>query len=170
MAYSFHREIESLMPRLSSFARFLTKNASDADDLVQDSVERALLKSSQFTPGTNLRAWMFTIMRNTHINEIRRRARRGVTTDAYDCEDLFPVAADQEDRIELRDVARAYDRLSDDHRKVIELAGIQGRSYREMSELLDVPVGTVRSRLSRARAQLTDMMAEQAAGSFQQAA
>ena len=163
MAHCIHREIETLLPRLSSFARFLTKNASDADDLVQDSVQRALLKSNQFTPGTNLRAWMFTIMRNTHINEIRRRARRGITTDAFACEDLFPVAAGQEERMQLHDLSRAFDRLSDDHRAVVEMAGIQGRSYQEMSDQLGVPVGTIRSRLSRARAQLSDMMSEPAA-------
>jgi len=154
MAHSIHREIETLLPRLTSFARYLTKDPCDADDLVQASVERALRKAHQFTPGTNLKAWLFTIMRNVHINEIRRRARRGPTTDAMDCEELFSVAASQDIGLEVRDFMRAFDDLAVSHKKVIDLVGIQGHSYHEAAILLNVPVGTVRSRLSRARAHL----------------
>jgi RNA polymerase sigma-70 factor (ECF subfamily) len=104
-------------------------------------------------------------MRNAHIDELRRRARRGVTADAYECEDLYPEAARQEDRIQLRDVERAYRTLSEDHRDVIALAGVDGRSYEETSDMLDVPVGTVRSRLSRARENLIRKMQGGAASS-----
>jgi RNA polymerase sigma-70 factor (ECF subfamily) len=155
MAHSIHREIESVLPKLTSFARYLTKDLCEADDLVQSSVERALRKSHQFTPGTNLKAWLFTIMRNMHINEMRRRARRGTATDAMECEELFPIAANQEDRLEVRDFMRAYDGLVETHKSVIDLVGIQGHSYQETAVMLGIPVGTVRSRLSRARATLS---------------
>jgi RNA polymerase sigma-70 factor (ECF subfamily) len=158
MANSVYREIETLLPNLKSFALRLTKDPNDADDLLQASAELALSKIHQYTPGTNLRAWLFTIMRNCHINEVRRRARRGVPADANECEELFPQAARQVDQMEVRDVVRACQTLSHDHREVIGLAGIEGRSYAEMSEILDVPVGTVRSRLSRARNNLADWM------------
>jgi RNA polymerase sigma-70 factor (ECF subfamily) len=75
-----------------TFARYLTKNPADADDLVQAGVERALCRIDQFTPGTNLKAWFFIIMRNLHINEIRRLARYGATMDVQDCAYLFPIA------------------------------------------------------------------------------
>jgi RNA polymerase sigma-70 factor, ECF subfamily len=156
MAHSIHREIEDLLPRLLTFARYLTKNPADADDLVQASVERALRRIDQFTPGTNLKAWLFTIMRNLHINEIRRLARRGTPADASECEDLFPVAACQEDRLELRDFMRAYATLPDVHKRVIDLVAVDGWSYQEAADMLKVPVGTIRSRLSRARTQLSD--------------
>jgi RNA polymerase sigma-70 factor (ECF subfamily) len=158
MAHSVHREIEILLPKLTAFARYLTKDAADADDLVQASVERALRKVNQFTPGTNLKAWLFTIMRNVHINEIRSRARRGTTTDAMDCEELFPVAASQDSRLEVRDFLRAYEGLADTHQKIIDLVGIDGHSYQEAAVMLNVPVGTVRSRLSRARAHLSSIL------------
>lgn len=158
MAHSIQHEIELLLPRLTTYARYLTKDPCDADDLVQATVERALRKLSQFTPGTNLKAWLFTIMRNVHINEIRRYARRGTATDAMDCEELFPVAPNQDSRLEFRDFARAYGQLAEAHQRVIDLIGVEGHSYHEAATMLDVPVGTVRSRLSRARAHLSERL------------
>jgi RNA polymerase sigma-70 factor (ECF subfamily) len=155
MAHSIHHEIEELLPRLVAFARYLTKNPADADDLVQSSVERALQRIDQFTPGTNLKAWLFTIMRNLYINEIRRLARRGTTADASECEDLFPVAACQDDRLVWRDFMRAYATLPDVHKRVIDLVAVDGWSYQEAADMLEVPVGTIRSRLSRARTHLS---------------
>ena len=158
MGHSVNREIEVLLSRLNSFARYLTRDQSDADDLVQASVERALRKLHQFTPGTNLKAWLCTIMRNVHINEIRRRARWGIALDAADCEQLFPVAASQDGRLELCDFVRAYGNLPAVHKRVIDLVGIEGYTYQEAAIMLQVPVGTVRSRLSRARNHLSEQL------------
>jgi len=158
MAHSVHHKIEVLLPRLNSFARYLTRDPSDANDLVQASIELGLRKLHQFTPGTNLKAWLCTIMRNVHINEIRRRARWGIALDAADCEQLFPVAASQDGRLELCDFARAYGNLPAVHKRVINLVGIEGYTYQEAAIMLHVPVRTVRSRLSRARDHLSEQL------------
>ncbi|MEZ5669164.1 MAG: sigma-70 family RNA polymerase sigma factor [Alphaproteobacteria bacterium] len=151
-------EIQALMPRLLAYARSMTRGGDNADDLVQTCLERALRNINQFKPGTNLRAWMFTILRNTHINEIRRRARWAGSMDCTECEDLFPVSATQESRVELRDFRRAFAKLSDQDRRVLTLVGAEGMSYQDAAEALSVPIGTVRSRLSRARNRLRELM------------
>ncbi|MEQ9815338.1 MAG: sigma-70 family RNA polymerase sigma factor [Azospirillaceae bacterium] len=153
-----YAQIEDLIPQLMAHARRITRNGDGAEDLVQTSLERGLRCLDQFRPGTNLRAWLFTILRNTHINEIRRAQRWQGSVDAGDCEHLFPVKANQDAHIELAELACALERLSDSDRRVLVMVGGRGLSYFEASAELDVAVGTVRSRLSRARAKLSVIM------------
>jgi|HigsolmetaAR202D_1030399.scaffolds.fasta_scaffold59826_1 RNA polymerase sigma-70 factor (ECF subfamily) len=151
-------EIEQLIPRLRAYARVMTKDHDRADDLVQTCLERALRSLNQFTVGTNLRAWLFTILRHAHINEVRRQAKWAGSLDSAECEDLFPVGAPQDKIIEFRDLNRAFRRLSKPDRNVLSLVGAEGMSYQDAADALDVPIGTVRSRLSRARTRLRSLM------------
>ncbi|MGF1624500.1 MAG: sigma-70 family RNA polymerase sigma factor [Alphaproteobacteria bacterium] len=158
MASDVTGEIELLIPRLRAYARVMTRDHDRADDLVQTCLERALRSINQFTVGTNLRAWLFTILRHAHINEVRRQAKWAGSLDSSECEDLFPVGAPQEKSIEFRDLHRAFSRLSAPDRSVLALVGAEGMSYQDAAETLDVPIGTIRSRLSRARNRLRDLM------------
>ena len=158
MASDVIAEIELLIPRLRAYARVMTKDHDRADDLVQTCLERALRSLNQFTVGTNLRAWLFTILRHAHINEVRRQAKWAGSLDSADCEDLFPVPAHQDGSIEFRDLSRAFRRLSQPDRSVLSLVGAEGMSYQDAADALDVPIGTVRSRLSRARTRLRVLM------------
>lgn len=158
MTDTTHREIEDLIPLLRSSARRMTRNHDNADDLVQTCLERALRCLDQYRPGTNLKAWMFTILRNAHINEIRRQARWTDSIDASECEDLFPVRGEQEVHLEFEDFRRAFGLLAERDQDVLSLVGGNGLSYQEAADELDVAVGTIRSRLSRARTRLTEMM------------
>ncbi len=154
MSSELPREMESLIPQLRAFARKLTRDEDRADDLVQHSLERALRRLHQFQPGTNLRAWMFTILRNAHINELRRRSKWVGSMDATACEDLFPSPAGQTAHVEMNDVWRAMSNLSEQDRRILLLVGAEGHDYQEAAGILDVAVGTIRSRLSRARTRL----------------
>lgn len=147
-------DIELLIPRLRAYARVVTKDYDLADDLVQTCLERALRCLNQFTVGTNLRAWLFTILRHAHINEIRRQAKWARALDASECENLLPVGASQEKSVEFRELHRAFARLSAPDRNVLALVVAEGMSYQDAAEVLAVPIGTVRSRLSRARNRL----------------
>jgi len=153
-----HAQIEELIPQLTAQARRITRDADGAEDLVQNCLERALRRLHQFQPGTNLRAWLFTILKNTHINEIRRAQRWNGCLDASECEHLFPMKGNQDAHMELAEMERAFDRLSDRDRRVLILVGGSGLSYEEAADELHVAVGTIRSRLSRARSRLSAMM------------
>lgn len=149
------------LPRLRRYARALAKDASAADDLVQDCVERALSRLALFRAGTNMRSWLFTIMHNLHVNTVRRRYR------APDTEPLAPghearhaQEATQHSALSARDVAGALGKLSDEHRQVLLLVGLEDMSYRETADVLGVPVGTVMSRLARGRRRLRNLMDE----------
>lgn len=136
----------------------MTRNPDQADDLVQDCLERAFAKRAQFRGGTNLRAWLFVILRNMHVNTLRKAANR-MTTHGLDDEDCaMATAACQEDAIVMRDLQRALAQLSPQDRIVISLIGVEGVSYAEAAETLDVAIGTVKSRLSRARNRLRALM------------
>jgi RNA polymerase sigma-70 factor (ECF subfamily) len=152
-AVSFEADLVVWLPQLRRFARALSGDAAWADDLVQDTAERALLRFSSFRPDSNLRAWLLTILRNLYIDQLR--GRRELSTD----DDLAPwqYLAAPDDRVDgllLRDVQRALYRLPVEQREVVLLVGVEQLSYREASEVLGVPVGTVMSRLSRGREQL----------------
>ena len=155
-------EVVEQIPGLRRYAWFLTKEQDKADDLVQTCLERALQRIHQFKPGTNLRAWLFTILRHSHINTIRRDAKWTGSLDATECESLFPAAATQHVRLEMRDFWSAMAQLPEADRSVLSLVGGEGRNYQEAADALDVPIGTVRSRLSRARNRLRSMLAEDA--------
>jgi RNA polymerase sigma-70 factor (ECF subfamily) len=150
--------IEQEIPRLRRYARALTRDASSADDLVQDCLARALAKSDLWQPGTNLRAWLFTILHNQHVNKVRRGMREGISIPVEDAEASLIAAPSQGQSLAMRDLQRGLARLPDEQRTVILLIGLEGMRYEEAAQILDVPVGTVRSRLSRGRDALRLLM------------
>ena len=144
------------IPRLRRYARALTGNSSAADDLVQDALERALVKQALWREGSDLRAWLFTIMHNVFINQVRSAAaRRTVPLDDVAAELLSPQQAD---RLEIRDLDAAMQTLPDEQRAVVLLVGLEQMTYDEAAIVLDVPIGTVMSRLSRGRERLRRLM------------
>jgi RNA polymerase sigma-70 factor (ECF subfamily) len=146
-----HRDIEGEIPRLRRYARALTRDAVTADDLVQDCLTRALGKLHLWQEGTDLRAWLFTILHNQYVNHIRRAVREGATVGLSESEPLLSRTPQQGKRLELRDLERALAKLPEEQRSVILLVGLEGMRYEEVAAVLDVPVGTIRSRLSRGR-------------------
>ena len=146
-----HRDIEAEIPRLRRYARALTRDVVTADDLVQDCLTRALGKLHLWQDGTDLRAWLFTILHNQYVNHIRRAVREGSAVGLNESEPLLSRAPQQGKRLELRDLERAIAKLPDEQRIVILLVGLEGMRYEEVAAVLDVPVGTIRSRLSRGR-------------------
>jgi len=156
----FERELLSLLPRLRRLARALARDTHDADDLVQAAIERALKAREQWAPGTRLDWWTMRIMRNCWIDETRSRARRARTFVPE--EEGVAVASDSHREIEahaeMRDVDRAMNRLPAEQREVIALVLVEGLAYREAAELLDIPIGTLTSRLTRGRQALAQML------------
>ena len=148
------REIEAEIPRLRRYARALTRDNVAADDLVQDCLTRALDKLHLCQQGTDLRAWLFTILHNQYVNYVRRAVREGTAVGLSESEPLLTRAPHQGKRLELRDLERAIAKLPEEQRSVILLVGLEGMRYEEVASILDIPVGTVRSRLSRGREQL----------------
>ena len=131
-----------------------TRDVSPADDLVQDTLIRAIVQQHRWQCGTDLRAWIFTLMHNQNVNGVRRRVREGI---AVEFDDKWPsptAATDPTGRLLLRDLDRALARISDEQRRVILLIGLEGTSYEEAAMILDVPVGTIRSRVFRGRESL----------------
>jgi RNA polymerase sigma-70 factor (ECF subfamily) len=155
-----HKRLEAEIPRLRRYARALVRDVTGADDLVQECLMRALSKLDLWHEGTNLRAWLFTILHNQHVNHVRRSIRIGAPVEF--CDDGAPAAlslpANQEKRLELRDLERALSRLPQEQRAVIFLVGLEGMPYGDVAVVLGVPVGTVRSRLSRGRSALRQLM------------
>jgi RNA polymerase sigma-70 factor (ECF subfamily) len=146
----FARLLEVEIPRLRRYARALTRDVTRADDLVQSCLIRALAKQHLWQPGTDLRAWLFTIMHNQHVNDVRRGIREGNTVELSEAPQLT-VESNAIDSLQLRDLERALAKLAVEQREVILLVGLEGLAYEEVATLLGVPVGTVRSRLSRGR-------------------
>src|ERR1700761_7856430 len=144
-----YRRIEEEIPRLRRYARALTRDVTAADDLVQDCLARALSKVHLWQEGTDLRAWLFTILHNQYVNHVRRGVREGVSVGLSETETRLTAGPSQQARLQLRDLDRALSRLPEEQRQVILLAGMEGMSYDEMAAVMDVPVGTIRSRLSR---------------------
>lgn len=151
-------QIVAEIPRLRRFARGLLGDTVAADDLVQDCLERALGRWHLWRATGTLRSWLFRMLYNIHLNQRRSARRRGFETDESAIDPVRAEPAAQIDRLALRDLQRALDRLSDEHRDVLLLIGMEGLSYREAADVLGVPVGTVMSRLARARARLDSLM------------
>jgi RNA polymerase sigma-70 factor (ECF subfamily) len=145
------------IPRLRRFARALVGDPSDADDLVQDCLLRALGRLSFWRQGTNMRAWLFTILRNLHKNQLRQSSRRPAEVPIDETPGVSSPPA-QEQRLALRDLSEAMAGLPETQREVVLLIGLEGMSYKETARILDVPLGTVMSRLSRGREALRAMM------------
>ncbi|BBK30044.1 RNA polymerase RpoE-like sigma-24 subunit [Stella humosa] len=142
-----------LLPRLRRFARGLAKSIADSDDLVQAACERALARAHQWQPGTRFDSWMFRIVQTIWIDQMRARAVRG-EADAIDPEaqPTDESVRRAEARMSLEAVQKAVNRLPEEQRAVLMLVTVEGLSYKEAAEALDVPIGTIMSRLARARA------------------
>jgi len=144
-----------LLPRLRRFARTLSRNQHDADDLVQSVVERAWRHVGQFKPGASLAGWMFGIMKNAWIDNRRAHGRRGevaLPEDSGDHPAVSPADADSD----LWSVSEAMNKLPEDQRLAVALVLVEGLSYKEAAEVLEIPVGTLTSRLARGRTALAE--------------
>lgn len=147
------------IPSLRRYARSLTGDAWQADDLVQDTLERACSKWRLWTAGSDLRAWLFTLMHNIFVNQVRsavRRAAAGTTVDADDV--AGELVSEEAGTAQSLDLQRCLLRLPDDQRAVLLLVSLEDLSYAEVAKITGVPVGTVMSRLSRARSRLRELM------------
>jgi RNA polymerase sigma-70 factor (ECF subfamily) len=153
-----YRLVEQEIPRLRRYARALTRSGDRADDLVQDTLVRALSKAHLWQAGTDIRAWLFTIMHNQHVNTVRRASREQRTVDIDAMSSSLVATTDPTASRQLRELEFALYRLPDEQREVILLVGLEGMSYEMAARVLRVPVGTVRSRLSRARDALRRLM------------
>jgi RNA polymerase sigma-70 factor, ECF subfamily len=148
------------IPRLRRYARALTRDLTAADDLVQDCLTRGIAKAHLWQEGTDLRAWLFTILHNQYVNTVRRSVREGTAVEVSDAEPSMVAQAVQLSRLELRDLERALAKLPEEQRQVLLLVGMEGMSYDEVAEIVGVPVGTIRSRLSRGRDAVRALMGE----------
>lgn len=154
----FAHLLEMEIPRLRRYARALTRDASRADDLVQSCLVRAIAKNHLWQPETDLRAWLFTILHNQHVNDVRRSVREGVCVPMEDVGPILTIPPNATALLQLRDLERAIATLPEEQRQVILLVGLEGMSYGNVAVILQVPVGTVRSRLSRGRETLRRRM------------
>jgi RNA polymerase sigma-70 factor (ECF subfamily) len=154
----FAHRVGEQLPRLRRYAWALLRSEADSDDLVQECVLRALSKRHLWQEGTDLRAWLFTILHNLYVNDVRRRARQGMSVDVSDLDEETHQIPGQDKRLELRDLDRALVLLPEDQRTVIFLVGLEGMAYETAAEVVGVPVGTIRSRLSRGREGLRRLM------------
>ena len=155
----FRSALVDCIPHLRAFARSLTRNRDRADDLVHDAAVRALAAANQFTPGTNFKAWIFTILRNLYYNEGRKDHSRNVPFDEATVTE-HAIPATQEAALEFCDFRRAFWQLGEDHREVLMLVGASGLSYEEAAEICGCAIGTIKSRVSRARQELTKLLSE----------
>lgn len=150
------------LPHLRRYAMVLCRHRDQADDLVQEALLRAIDHLHQFRPGTNLRAWLFTILRNAHLNNCRRNQRYGVTSiDERPGAFEQPAPSAQADVVALKELERCMLAIPDEQREALLLVVVEGMTYEEAAEVMVVPIGTIRSRVSRARRALLHLFAEQ---------
>jgi RNA polymerase sigma-70 factor, ECF subfamily len=155
---AFTELLEAEIPKLRRYARALTRDAVRADDLVQNALVRAIAKQHLWQPGTDLRAWLFTILHHQNVNDVRRSLREG---DRVPVEHVAPTLATVSDptaALQIRDLERAIAVLPEEQRQVLLLVGLEGMRYEDVAVILDIPIGTVRSRLSRGRETLRRLM------------
>ena len=156
---NFGEQVGTLLPRLRRFARALTRHPQDADDLVQLAVERALTRSKQWRPDSSLTNWMLAIVRNAWIDETRSRRRRdAVLASENEAAEVGDTGTDRD--IELWSIQSALGRLPEEQRLAVALVLIEGLSYREGAQVMDVPIGTLTSRLARGRLALQSMLTD----------
>ncbi len=155
----FRNELTALIPHLRAFSRSLCGNATLADDVAQDALLKAWNARERFRPGSNLKAWTFTILRNQFYS-IKRRSWRATSLEPEVAEQTIVSVSNQDDGVRLNELRSALDRLSDDQREAIILVGATGMSYEEAAEVCDCATGTIKSRVSRARKTLQSIMDE----------
>jgi RNA polymerase sigma-70 factor (ECF subfamily) len=150
-------ELVTHLPALRAFALSLTRNPSTADDMVQDTVVKAWTNIDKYQDGTNMRAWLFTILRNTYYTSRRKLNREVADIDgAY--AGTLSVKPEHDGRLQLNDFKRAFELLPDEQREALILVGASGFSYEEAAEMTGVAIGTVKSRANRGRAKLTELL------------
>jgi RNA polymerase sigma-70 factor (ECF subfamily) len=158
-------DFASIIPTITRFARGLTRSSADADDLVQMTCERALTRTEQWQPGTRLDSWACRIMRTVWLNEIRARHTRGRHMSAYGAErqdDQHDGEREAEATLDLRRAVRGLSHLSTAEQTLVSLVCLEGQTYREAAQQMDIPIGTVMSRLSRIRDKLNAGVAKPA--------
>jgi RNA polymerase sigma-70 factor (ECF subfamily) len=154
---SFRDELLAEIKNLRAFAISLSGSISLADDLVQEALLRAWSKSDLFQPGTSLRAWLFTILRNIYYSDYRKRSREVQDSDGVHARRLT-IPGDQESHLDLEDFRKALTKLPAEQREVLTLIGANGLSYEEAAAICEVEIGTIKSRLSRARSRLIRLL------------
>jgi RNA polymerase sigma-70 factor (ECF subfamily) len=160
---NFREDVAALVPHLRAFARSLTGgDVQLADDIVQDTIVNALQAQHQFTPGTNLKAWLFTILRNCYYSELRHRKFEIEDPDGV-CAGQVAIAPDHDAKLHLRDLSRALRQLPIDQREALILVCATGLSYEEAADVCQVAVGTIKSRIARARDRLVELLGDDAA-------
>jgi RNA polymerase sigma-70 factor (ECF subfamily) len=157
---NFLELLEQQIPRLRRYAFALHRsNRARADDLVQDTLVRAIAKQHLWKPGTNLQGWLFTLMHHQNVNDVRRSVvRQDLSYSVEEFHDTLASASDTSASLQLRDLDRAMARLPIERREIILLVALEGMSYEAVAKLLGIPIGTVRSRISRGRVMLRQMM------------
>lgn len=176
-AARFERDAMGYLDQLYGAAMRMTRNAADAEDVVQETYAKAFSSFEQFTPGTNLKAWLYRILTNTYINYYRKAQRQPQISGSADVEDwqlaraashtsggLPSAEREALDRMPDSVITEALESLSPDFRQTVLLADVEGFSYKEIAEIMGTPIGTVMSRLNRGRAQLRAKLADHAAG------
>ena len=154
-----HSLIVDQIPHLRRYARALLRDRDWSDDLVQDCLTRAMDRLHLWTPGSNMRTWLFTILHNLHVNAARRRSRRPDRVGLEpDHEALRSAPPEQESGLVARDIGQALEQLPEDQRHVVLLIGLEDLAYADAAEVLDIPLGTVMSRLNRGRRRLREIM------------
>lgn len=150
-------ELVTHLPALRAFALSLTRNRATADDMMQDAVLKAWSNMDKFQAGTNMRAWLFTILRNNFYSS-RRKLNREVADVDNAFSDSLSVKPDHDGRLQMMDFKVAFDQLADEHREALILVGANGFSYEQAAETCGVATGTMKSRVNRARAKLTELL------------
>jgi RNA polymerase sigma-70 factor (ECF subfamily) len=162
---SFKRELLATLPSLRAFAMSLIADATHADDLVQDAIVKAWAKQHRFQPGTNMKAWLFTILRNDFYSKMRKKGREIEDRDGILTERMAVPPA-QYGSLDLQDFRKALDKLPEDQREAIILVGASGFSYEEAAEICGCAIGTIKSRVSRARDALQQELSIEAEGDY----
>jgi RNA polymerase sigma factor, sigma-70 family len=153
----FKRDLLAALPSLRAFAVSLSGNHDKADDLLQDTIMKAWAKRDSFQPGTNLKAWLFTILRNEFYSQMRKRGREVQDSDGFFAERLATHPG-QYGALDLQDFKKALDQLPDDQREAIILVGASGFAYEEAAEICGCAIGTIKSRVNRARRRLQELL------------
>ena len=155
---AFMAELMEAVPHLRAFAMSRTRNWDRAEDLVQETILKAWDKRASYEPGTNLKAWLFTILRNQHIAEHRKSVREVEDVDGIYAAGLVALP-DQIGRLEIRDISVALDKLSPEYREALLLVGVQGMNYEDAAVVMGTAIGTAKSRVNRARKHLAEFLA-----------